>query len=66
MDLSTEQVAKKLKYSVRTVRYLIERGVFPNAYKIDPNSKSVYRIPAGDIENYVKLRGLLRKKVGTA
>ena len=48
-ELSTEQAAEALQVSTRTVRRMIDRKVI-NAYKLDPTSKSVYRIPQSEIQ----------------
>jgi excisionase family DNA binding protein len=53
-DLSVSQVAVILKCSHRHVLNLIQRGAFPNAYKLDPSSKSVYRIPKKDVDQFIK------------
>lgn len=55
-DLTVSQVAEILKCTNRTIRNLIKRGSFPNAYKLDPNSKSVYRIPQTDIDKLLEQR----------
>jgi excisionase family DNA binding protein len=55
-ELSVIQVAEILKCTPRTVINLIKRGAFPNAYKLDPNAKSVYRIPKSDVDKLIKQR----------
>jgi len=47
--LTTEQAAEQLQVSARTIRRMIERGSI-NAQKLDPGSKSVYRIPMAEIQ----------------
>jgi excisionase family DNA binding protein len=54
---TVEQVAHRLGVSDRTIRNMIDRGSFPHAYRLDPNSnRSPFRIPQEDIENIEKLR----------
>jgi excisionase family DNA binding protein len=55
-DLSVSQVALLLRCSHRHVLNLIVRGSLPNAYKMDPNSRSRYRIPKKDVDAFLKLR----------
>jgi excisionase family DNA binding protein len=52
-DLSVSQVAVILNCSSRHVLNLIHRGAFPNAFKLDPNSRSVYRIPKKDVDKFI-------------
>ena len=53
MEYTVEQVAEALKVTPRTVRNLIERGRFPGAYKIDPQSeRSTWRIPEDDLVQF--------------
>jgi len=56
--LSVVQVAALLGCSHQTVINLISRGHFPNAFKLDPNKKSVYRILKKDVDSFLKLRTL--------
>ncbi|MFN3492529.1 MAG: helix-turn-helix domain-containing protein [Anaerolineales bacterium] len=53
-DLSVSQVAALLNCSHRHVLNLIQRGAFPNAYKLDPNSRSRWRIPKKDVDQFIK------------
>jgi excisionase family DNA binding protein len=54
---SVSDLAELLQVSTRTVRNLINRGRFPNAYRIDPLSvKSSYRIPSKDVNAYIELQ----------
>lgn len=55
-DLSVSQVAEKLGCSHNHVLNLISAGHFPNAYKMNPGKKSVYRIPKKDVDAFLKLR----------
>jgi excisionase family DNA binding protein len=52
---STKEAADQLKVSERTVRNMIERGSI-NAEKLDPQSKSVYRIKATEIQRILGAR----------
>jgi excisionase family DNA binding protein len=54
-ELTTAEAAQKLRVSERTVRRMIERGAI-HAEKMDPTSKSVYRIPGTEIERILKAR----------
>ena len=54
-DLTTKEAAAKLKVSERTIRRMIQRGSI-EAHKLDPTSKSVYRIPAEAIERLLRAR----------
>ncbi|PKO16826.1 MAG: hypothetical protein CVU39_06305 [Chloroflexi bacterium HGW-Chloroflexi-10] len=53
--LSVEQVAQVLQVTPRTVRNLITRGRFPDAYKIDPEAKrSDWRIPQQNLADFLQ------------
>jgi len=54
-DLTTSQAAKKLNVTGRTIRNWIDAEVI-YAYKLNPKSKSVYRIPRTEIEHIIRLR----------
>lgn len=62
-DLSVSQVAIVLGCTPRHVLRLIDLGRFPNAFKMDPNSRSVYRIPQKDVDAFLALR---KKSVKTS
>ncbi len=52
---TTEEVAEILNVTKRTVRNLIKRGRFPNAFRTDPEiPKSHHRIPASDVERFLE------------
>jgi excisionase family DNA binding protein len=54
-DITTSQAAQQLKVTERTVRNWIEEKII-DAYKLNPQSKSVYRIPQSEIERILRLR----------
>jgi len=54
-NLTTEQAAEALQVSERTIRNMIKRGSI-HAHKLDPTSKSVYRIPHAEIERILGAR----------
>lgn len=54
-DLSVAQVAIILVCSPRHVLNLISAGHFPNAYKMNPGKRSVYRIPRKDVDAFLRL-----------
>lgn len=57
MDYSVEQAANILGVSARTIRNWIKKGRFPNAYKLDPQSKkSSYKIPKIDVDSFLRER----------
>lgn len=58
-DLTTQQAAEKLGVTERTIRNMIERGSI-HAYKLDPKSKSVYRIPAIEVDKLLRIRAHTR------
>ena len=52
-QLTTKQVAQRLGVSKRTVINLLERGRFPSAYKVDPESKnSPWIIPTKEVDAF--------------
>lgn len=53
--LTTAEAAERLKVSERTIRRMIERGTIA-AHKLDPGSKSVYRIPAQAVDRLLQER----------
>jgi len=54
--LSTTQVAEILHVSVVTVNKYILKGRFPGAYKLDPESKSMWLIPQTDVDAFLELQ----------
>jgi excisionase family DNA binding protein len=59
-DLTTSEAAELLGVTERTIRNMIERGSL-NAYKMDPTSKSVYKIPAEQIQQILRAREAARQ-----
>jgi excisionase family DNA binding protein len=53
--ISTREAAEMLGCSEKTVRNMITRGSL-KASKIDPQSKSVYKIQRSDVESILKVR----------
>ena len=51
-DLTTAQVAERMKVSVHAVRFWIKRGLLPNAYEIEETRGSVWMIPESDISGF--------------
>lgn len=49
--LTVAQVAYRLGSDVWTVRRLIKRGRFPNAFRVDVNGP--WRIPPADVEEHI-------------
>jgi excisionase family DNA binding protein len=52
---STKEAADRLQVSERTIRNMIKRRSI-RAYKIDPTSKSVLRIPRSEIDRILQER----------
>ena len=50
-----EEVARLLKLNPRTIRRMIDRESII-AYKMDPNAKSVYRIPRTEVDRLLRER----------
>jgi predicted site-specific integrase-resolvase len=50
--ISTQQAAKELSVSIRTIQAWFKKGRLPNAFKLDPKNEknSPLRIPITDIE----------------
>ena len=63
-DLTVFQVAVLLGFTPRHILNLIDSGHFPNAYKMNPTSRSRYRIPQKDVDVFLALRG--KKSVKTS
>jgi DNA-binding XRE family transcriptional regulator len=60
--VTATQAAEQLGVSRRTVHYLIERGEFPSARKVDPKLQtSPVMIPVDDLKAYQK-----KQKAGPA
>lgn len=50
--LTTTEAAERLGVSRVTINEWIDKGFFPNAYKLSGQAKSPYRIPVSDIETF--------------
>jgi len=67
IEFTISEVAEKLGITSQAVRGLIQRGHFPNSYKL-PGRTGAYLITRSDLENYLpvrearKQRGIERKK----
>lgn len=55
--LTVKEVAGRLGVSSETIIRWIKGGLFPNAYKLNPDGlTSPYRIPLADVEAFEKKR----------
>jgi len=55
--LTAEEVAERLGVTDRTVRNMVLRGSFPNAFKLDPTTpRSSWRIPEADVIRLEQMR----------
>lgn len=54
-DLTTQEAADRLQVADRTIRNWIDEGAII-AYKLNPDSKSVYRIPLSEINRILRER----------
>jgi len=54
--LTTTEVANILDVTLATVVNLIKRGRFPGAYKVDPGTKSIWRIPQSGLDAFLEAR----------
>jgi excisionase family DNA binding protein len=64
-DLTTAQAAQQLKITERTLRNWINEGTI-HAYKLNPETKSVYRIPQSEVDRILRLRSPQIRKSATA
>jgi len=55
-DFTIQDAARRLGINERTMRLWVEQGKFPHAYRLDPTSRSVYRIPEEDLNRFELLR----------
>ncbi|MCP9496813.1 MAG: helix-turn-helix domain-containing protein [Pyrinomonadaceae bacterium MAG19_C2-C3] len=53
-DLTTTQVAERLKVANVTVRLWCRQGRFPNAHAVDTPRGSLWYIPERDINNFTQ------------
>lgn len=54
---SAKQAAERLGVTTQAISRWIRRGLFPGAYKLNPDSRnSPYRIPESDIEAFEEKR----------
>ena len=52
---TTSELAKLIGCTNRTIRNMIDRGRFPNAHKLDPDSESsTWIVPFTDYHNYLQ------------
>lgn len=52
--LTATEVAEQLNVTERTIANYCDAGVFPGAFKLSDGKTSPWRIPPGDLENYLK------------
>ncbi len=57
---TVEELAERWRVTGRAIRNWIAEGVFPNAYKLGPGSRSHFRVPAKDVEEFEKARNIYR------
>ena len=66
--LDAKQAAQMMAVSERTIQRMAERRVFPKAYKAGDGTRSRWRIPRLDVENFIKQqqqdRGKKRSSTG--
>ena len=56
-ELTTAETAKRLGVTTQAIAKWIRRGLFPNAYKVNPYGvTSPYRIPEEDVEAFERER----------
>jgi excisionase family DNA binding protein len=53
---TAKEAAEILGVKGRTIRLWLLSGYFPNAYRLDPTKRSVYRIPKEDIQAFIEKR----------
>jgi excisionase family DNA binding protein len=58
--LTTKQAAALLGISVGQMGKWLVAGHFPNAYRLNPNLASHWRIPRSDVNEFIQLRRKLR------
>ena len=55
-DYTVRELADRWDVTVRTVRYWIDAGYFPNAYRVGLGRASHFRIPAEDVADFERRR----------
>ncbi len=54
--LRSVEVAMMLGVTVNTIGRWLKEGYFPNAYRINPRSRSHWRIPKKDVDAFIEER----------
>jgi len=54
--LTTAEVAKLLGVTIGSISHWIKEGYFPNAFRVNPRSRSYWRIPKSDVDAFIELR----------
>jgi len=54
--LTSSEAAKLLGVTGETINRWLQAGHFPNAWRINPHSRSRWRIPKSDIDAFIELR----------
>ena len=54
--LTSAQVAKMLGVTQTSISQWLKTGYFPNAYRINPRTRSPWRIPKSDVDAFVEER----------
>jgi len=54
--LTTAEVAELLGVTIGSISHWIKEGYFPNAFRLNPRSRSYWRIPRKDVDAFIELR----------
>jgi len=54
--LTSAQVAKMLGVTQTSISQWLKAGYFPNAYRINPRTRSPWRIPKSDVDTFIEER----------